>query len=249
MKNQDKKIPDKLSLAMTTVMLLLAVPYLLVKMGAWEPAASDASDSFAAQPIRDPDELPIICQLADFSMTNHLGQTVRRADLLGQVWVADVIFTRCPGPCATMTARMADLQSSIPEQWPVKFVSLTADADYDTPEVLRRYAEEYQADSQRWNFLHATKPALVDLAVNHLKLVVLDKEQERQSPSDLFIHSTTLALVDKHGRLRGAFESVPGVVTEEDAEFAGEPPAQLDYWRTALKPRLLKAIEQLIAED
>lgn len=243
------KIPDKLPLAMMAVVLLLAVPYLLVKTGAWAPAASDASESLASLPMRDPDELPVICQLDDFSMTNHLGQTVRRADLLGQVWVADVIFTRCPGPCATMTGRMADLQASLPDEWPVRFVSITADAEYDTPEVLRRYADECRADSRRWNFLHGSKPAIVDLAVKNLKLVVLDKEQERQSPDDLFIHSTTLALVDKHGRLRGAFESVPRGVPEEEAPFAGGSPAPPDNWQTTLKPRLLKAIEQLIAED
>lgn len=243
MKNQ-----DKLVLVTTTIMLLLAVPYVLVKMGAWGPRVSNASDAWAALPMRDPDELPVVGQLADFSMTNQLGQPIRRADLLGQVWVADVIFTRCPGPCATMTSRMADLQASISPQWPVKFISLTADADYDTPEVLHTYAEAYQADSRRWNFLHATKPAIVDLAVKNLKLVLLDKEQERQSPNDLFIHSTTLALVDKHGRLRGAFESVP-MALSEDGAFADGQPAPLDTWQTTLKPRLLKAIEQLITED
>jgi protein SCO1/2 len=229
-------------------MLLLAVPYVLVKTGAWEPSASSASGASAMPPVRDPDDLPVISQLADFSMTNQLGRTVRRADFLGQVWVADVIFTRCPGPCAMMTTRMADLQASIPRQWPVKFVSLTTDAEYDTPEVLRSYAEGYRADPQRWNFLHATKPAIVDLAVKNLKLVVLDKEQERQSPNDLFIHSTTLALVDKHGRLRGSFESLPMDVSG-DPEFADVGLTPVDNWQSTLKPRLLKAIEQLIAED
>ena len=233
---------------MMAIMQLLAVPYLLVKTGAWGPAVSVAYDASAVPPMRDPDDLPVIWPLADFSMTNQLGRIVRRADLLGQVWVADVIFTRCPGPCAMMTSRMADLQASIPEEWPVKFVSLTTDAEYDTPEVLRIYAEGYQADSRRWNFLHGTKPAIVDLAVNNLKLVVLDKEQERQSANDLFIHSTTLALVDKHGRLRSAFESVPMDVSEE-AEFADVHAAPLDNWQTTLKPRLVKAVEQLIAED
>lgn len=242
------KYLDKLLLALTTVMLLLAVPYLLAKTGVWRPAVSVASDASAALPMRDPDELPVICQLADFAMTNQLGQTVHRDDLLGQVWVADVIFTRCPGPCAMMTTRMADLQASIPEDWPVKFVSLTADAEYDTPEVLHTYAQEFQADSQRWNFLHSTKAGIVNLAVKNLKLVVLDKEQERQSANDLFIHSTTLALVDKHGRLRGAFESVPMIVSD-DAEFADLQPAPIDDWQSILKPRLLKAIEQLTAED
>lgn len=248
MKNQ-----DRLLLAMTAIMLLLAVPYLLVKAGTWGPAVSVASDASAAAPMRDPDDLPVIWQLADFSMTNQLGQAIRRVDLLGEVWVADVIFTRCPGPCAMMSARVADLQASIPKEWPVKFVSLTTDADYDTPEVLRIYAEGYQADSRRWNFLHGTKPAIVDLAVNNLKLVVLDKDQERQSANDLFIHSTTLALVDKHGRLRGAFESVPMDVSE-DAQFADAPftdvqTAPPDNWQSTLKPRLLKAIQRLVAED
>lgn len=244
MKNLDKMV----LLAMTTIMLLLAGPYLLVKTGVWSPVVSDASHTSAVLPMRDPDDLPVIWQLADFSMTNHLGQTVRRADLLGKVWVADVIFTRCPGPCAMMTTRMADLQASIPKERPVKFVSLTTDAEYDTPDVLRIYAEHYQADSQRWYFLHGSKPAIADLAVNNLKLVVLDKEQERQSANDLFIHSTTLALVDKHGRLRGAFESVP-VDVSKDPQFADVQPVPLDSWESTLKPRLLKAIERLIAED
>lgn len=244
MKNQDKLV----LLAMTTVMLLLAVPYLLLKSGVWDPAASGVSHASAVLPMRGPDELPVIWQLADFSMTNHLGQTVHRADLLGKVWVADVIFTRCPGPCAMMTTRMADLQSSIPKAWPVKFVSLTADAEYDTPEVLRHYAEHYQADSQRWFFLHGSKSAIVDLAVKNLKLVVLDKEQERQSVNDLFIHSTTLAVVDKHGRLRGAFESIPMDVSG-DTEFADAQPTSIDNWHSTLKPRLLKAVERLIAEE
>jgi cytochrome oxidase Cu insertion factor (SCO1/SenC/PrrC family) len=240
---------DKLMLAaLTTAMLLLAVPYLLIKTGAWVPAASDASHASAVLPMRDPDDLPVIWQLADFSMTNQLGQTVRRADLLDEVWVADVIFTRCPGPCAKMTVRMADLQASIPKEWPVKFVSMTTDAEYDTPEVLRIYAEHYQADSQRWYFLHGSKAAIADLAVNNLKLVVLDKEQERQSANDLFIHSTTLALVDKHGRLRGAFESVP-VDVSQDPQFADVQPGPPNSWESTLKPRLLKAIERLIDED
>jgi len=242
---------NKILVAMTAVMLILAVPYVMVKTGAWEPlaAASTRSNASAsALPIRDPDDLPVIGELADFSMTNQLGQTVRRDDLLGKVWVADVIFTRCPGPCATMSRRMADLQTSIPARWPVKLVSLTTDPEYDTPEVLRKYAARYGADATRWNFLHAAKSAIVDLAVKNLKLVVLDKEEARESPDDLFIHSTTFVLVDKHGRLRGSFETLPMDVSElEGFENAAPPPP--DSWQSTLKPRLLKAVERLVAED
>src|ERR1041385_6339598 len=58
--------------------------------------------------------LPIYGQVADFSLTNQSGGRVSLADLRGQVWVADIIFTRCPGPCARMTRQMKELQDALP---------------------------------------------------------------------------------------------------------------------------------------
>ncbi len=143
-----------------------------------------------------------------------------------------------------MTAHMADLQREIPHRWPVHFVSITADVDHDVPEVLRTYAEHYQANADRWHFLHGhSKSDVVDLVVNNLKLIVLDKGQEKESPNDLFIHSTVFALVDRQGRLRGTFESIPAGLSEDSNT------ANSDSWETQLKPRLLRAIEQMIHED
>ena len=89
--------------------------------------------------------LPVIGTVADFSLTNQLGQTVSLAHLRGKVWVADIIFTRCPGPCATMTQRMSELQSALSPNQPVQFVSLTTDPGFDTPSVLKKYAERFKA--------------------------------------------------------------------------------------------------------
>ncbi|HLJ93027.1 MAG TPA: SCO family protein, partial [Gemmataceae bacterium] len=41
--------------------------------------------------------------VADFSLTERSGQIVHRTDLAGKVWVAAFIFTRCAGPCATVS--------------------------------------------------------------------------------------------------------------------------------------------------
>lgn len=223
--------------AMLFVSLLLAGPYLLLKTGVWQ-ANSDAAN--LNDLLRKPNELPVINPVKHFSMVNQLGETVTRDDLIGNVWLGAVIFTRCPGPCSAMTTRMVDLQQSIPADWPVQFVSITADSDYDSPEILRRYAETFQADTKRWHFLHASKAQMVELVTSSLKLVVLDKEQERQSPNDLFIHSTTLALVDQQGRLRGTVELVPSVIEEF--------PEAAEDWESNLKPRVLRAIEMLLNE-
>src|SRR5436190_24132941 len=47
----------------------------------------------------EPPKLPVYSQISDFVLTNQNGQAVTLATLRGHVWIANVIFTRCPGPC------------------------------------------------------------------------------------------------------------------------------------------------------
>ena len=44
------------------------------------------------------DPLPIISKLPDFQLTNQLGAPITLANYQGKIWLADIIFTRCPGP-------------------------------------------------------------------------------------------------------------------------------------------------------
>src|SRR6266498_5355943 len=96
--------------------------------------------------------LPVLSQITEFALTNQFGRVVALADLRGQIWVADIIFTRCPGACAAMTRTMSGVQSALPPAQPVKLVSLTIDPEFDTPEVLREYAKEFGAAPERWQF-------------------------------------------------------------------------------------------------
>jgi protein SCO1/2 len=191
--------------------------------------------------------LPIVAQVADFTLTNQLDRPVRLADLRGQVWVADIIFTRCPGPCATMTKRMAELQAALPTNSPVKLISLTTDPEHDTPRTLASYAQRFGADASRWQFLTGPKADLVKLAVNSLKLTVLDTEEaKRTSPNDLFIHSSIFVVVDKQGQLRAVFESLDTVLTEE--EVASGASRDQSTWEKNVKARLLETVNELLME-
>jgi protein SCO1 len=153
-------------------------------------------------------QLPVYTVLRDFALTNQNNTVVTLDDLRGKVWVADIIFTRCPGPCRRMTKDMARLQDLWPKDAPLRFVSLTSDPEYDTPAVLKRYAEEHKADPDRWHFLTGTKQQIVDVAVDNLKLTRIEKEErDRASVNDLFIHSTIFVIVDKRGQLRATVET------------------------------------------
>lgn len=149
--------------------------------------------------------LDVLGEVPSFTLTNQFAQTVSLTNLLGQVWVADVIFTTCPMSCERMTQRMHNLEKEIPARTPVRFVSITAYPQFDSPAVLKKYGERHGVDQSRWDFLTGIKQDVYELSVNGLKFAVLENTN-RVIPEDLFIHSTQFALVDKRGKIRGYFE-------------------------------------------
>jgi protein SCO1/2 len=174
-----------------------------------------------------PAPLPAYGQLPDFRLTNQLGQTVSLADLKGHVVVADIIFTRCPGPCLQMTKKMQALGAALPADNSIRFISLTADPDYDTPSILQRYAARFKADPQRWQFLTGPKKEVYSLARHGLKLAV-EENSAASADEGQFIHSTRFIVLDRQGRLRG----VP-----------------FDGTETRTIPDVAKAVEQLLKES
>jgi protein SCO1/2 len=159
---------------------------------------------FAAYVLRRPEapSLPVYGPIGHFALTNQSGQPVTLATLHGNVWIANVIFTRCSGPCAKLTSQMRQIQTAFPETAPLRLVSLTADPAYDTPEVLRHYAKRFQADPARWHFLTGAKAEVYSVAINELKFTVIENEEDRKPDEDLFIHSQKFVVVDRNGRIR-----------------------------------------------
>ncbi len=158
--------------------------------------------------------LPVIHQLQAFTLTNQSGVAVRLSDLKGCVWVANIIFTRCPGPCLQMSRRMAALQKRWASEPGLRFVSLTTDPDYDTPDILKAYLQRVEGDAARWHFLTGPKDEIARLAMDGLKLSAQENPPSaREKPEDLFVHSTISVVIDRHGRLRASVE-----VLEEGSE-------------------------------
>ncbi|HTL18343.1 MAG TPA: SCO family protein [Patescibacteria group bacterium] len=176
--------------------------------------------------------LEVYGQVSPFTLTNQDNQAVTIAELQGKVWVADIIFTRCPGPCLKMTRQMLELQAALPPSSNARLVSLTTDPQYDSPPVLKAYAQRFGTDPKRWMFLTGTPKAIANLAIDSLKLTAIEKpSDQRDSPADLFVHSTIFVVVDKHARLRGIFETTGEGVDPK-----------------AVKLDILKAVRQLERE-
>ncbi len=182
-----------LSTGVLLVILTLLLAYLLTALQARVPHS---------QP------LPVIGAVNDFTLTNQFAAAVTLADLRGRVWIADIIFSRCPGPCLKMTRQLKELETALPAISKARLVTLTTDPDFDTPPVLAKYAERFDTDTNRWMFLTGTKKEISTLGSSGLKLTSVEvKPDERKSDNDLFIHSTIFVVVDKQARLRGVFET------------------------------------------
>jgi len=145
-----------------------------------------------------------------FQLTNQNGQPFGSAQLSGKIWIADFIYTTCPGPCPMISSRMSELQKPL-QKTDVHLVSFSVDPEKDTPEVLRGYADKLQAEPGRWDFLTGAKPAIYKLSHDGFKLAVSDGSDAQGIP----VHSTRMVLVDRHGQIRGYYDATePEAITK-----------------------------------
>ena len=145
-----------------------------------------------------------------FRLTNQNGQPFGSEELKGKIWIADFIFTSCPGPCPLISSRMAEMQRPL-EKSDVHLVSFTVDPATDTPAVLRDYAQRLKAREGRWDFLTGEASAIYTLTRDGFKLPVADGASETGMP----VHSTRAVLVDRRGTIRGYYDiTAPDAVTK-----------------------------------
>jgi protein SCO1/2 len=139
----------------------------------------------------------------EFELVNQDGKNFGLSDLRGKVWIADFIYTTCPGPCPMITNRMSELQEPL-KNTDVHLVSFSVDPNKDTPQILRGYANKFGAEAGRWDFLTGPISTIYNLSRNGFKLAVSDGSDAEGLP----VHSTRMILVDRHGEIRGYYDAV-----------------------------------------
>jgi protein SCO1/2 len=102
------------------------------------------------------------------------------------------------------------LQAQLPLRDDLRLVSFSVDPDWDTPKVLTDYAHTFGADRSRWMFLTGNKKQVYQVAIEGFRLATLDADPAKEMP---ILHSTKLVLVDRHGAIRGYYDST------DDAEL------------------------------
>ncbi len=187
----------------TTILVIILSMIALAGTGAWlyqresSEVVRSGTSANASELLADYGSVPAM------ELTERSGENMSLGDLRGKIWVANFIFTKCAGTCQMMSSKLADMQKSLRKAGDVSLVSISVDPKNDTPEQLAKFADQYNADPDRWLFLTGDNEKVQDLAKNTFKLAV----QEGTDPSEPIIHSTRYVLVDAKGSIRGYYDS------------------------------------------
>ena len=152
-------------------------------------------------------------KVAELELTNQLGEKVNLNEMLkDQMLVIDFFFTDCASSCPKMSKSMRLLQTSFKKDpkkessldTVVHFISITVNPGRDSFQVLRTYADRYDANPDHWWFLTGDKKTIYDYARKQLGVVTGPGD----GGADDFIHSEKLVLVDKDRQIRGYYNGL-----------------------------------------
>ena len=141
-------------------------------------------------------------KVPEFSFLNQDSLLVSNEDYNGKVYLIDFFFTSCPTICPLMSKNLVELQNEFREFDEFGVASFTINPEYDTPRILKEYAEAYGITDMDWHLLTGESEEILNLANVGFNIYAA---ADPNVPGG-FEHSGLFALVDKNGFLRSRLD-------------------------------------------
>lgn len=136
-------------------------------------------------------------RIPEFALYDQNGEVVQSGRFRGKKIMLNFIFTRCPVAtmCPAATMKMIATQKAAREAGvgDIEFVSITLDPAYDTPGVLKDYADTRGIDTANFSLLTGPENAIRDLLANFGVIAEFE--------GDLLKHTLATLLIDEQGRI------------------------------------------------
>jgi protein SCO1 len=147
-------------------------------------------------------DMATIGEVPNFSFTNQNGETITNRDYKGKVYIAEFFFTTCPSICPIMNRNMVTIQNEFYGNPNLGIASFTINPEFDTPEILKAYAESYKITNPDWHLLTGDKSEIYKLANTGFNLYVGEAAEVEGG----FEHSGLFALIDQEGNIRSRYD-------------------------------------------
>jgi protein SCO1 len=135
--------------------------------------------------------------IPDFTFVNQYNDSVTAANFKDKIYV--------------MKRQMLEVYKSIQQQTDVAIISHSIDPRHDTPEVLKKYAEDLGVKGTQWQFVTGDKDKIYDIGQKHY---LVTTGQDASAPGG-YIHSGAFILIDKQKRIRGMYDGTKTESTKQ----------------------------------
>lgn len=155
----------------------------------------------------------VFSQVTPFVLTNEQNEEFSFEN--GKITVVNFFFTRCGTICPIMNSNLAHSAELFKNESKVRFLGISVDPNFDTPEVLRDYARSLRIDEFNYHLLTGDKSYIYNLCLKTFKLPVADASEYDPEINDIdeqFIHSEKILLIDTEGYFRGIYD---GTIAED----------------------------------
>lgn len=159
------------------------------------------------------DHLDVKKKAPDFQLQDLQGKPVQSADLNGKVGLVYFFYSSCPDVCLPTSYKLSQVQDLLKDKGyfgsKAEMVSITIDPNVDTPEVLQKFGNNFNADAKGWRFLRGDEAKTRELAEQYGVMVIKDKQGN-------ISHSNAIMIVDPKGNIRSWYDADS---PELDAEY------------------------------
>lgn len=176
-----------------------------------------------------------------FSFTNQNGETITNKDYEGKVYIVEFFFSTCPTICPRMNRNLIQIQNTFKGFEDFGVASFTINPDYDTPEVLKSYAEQYGVTNPYWHLMTGNKEEITKLSNEGFNLYTA----EVSDVAGGFEHSGNFALIDKNGFIRSRKDDFGnpiiyyrGITSEEEKVDDDGTPEEISALKEDIKKLL-----------
>ncbi|HEU4495835.1 MAG TPA: SCO family protein [Flavobacterium sp.] len=182
---------------------IYAVPKIVGRIQNGTVSVDDRLNVAAAERVKN-ESLATIGRAPEFSLTDQNGKTVTDKDYLGKVYVVEFFFSTCPTICPVMNQNMLLVESQFGKNKDFGIASFTINPENDTPQVLKKHANELGVTSPNWHFLTGSQKIIYEIANKGYNIYAAESKQKGDAG---FEHSGYFALVDKKGYIRSRKDS------------------------------------------
>lgn len=143
-------------------------------------------------------------KISDFSFIDQEGKKVSNETVKGKIYVANFFFTICPSICPNMTQNLLTVHHTFKNDADILMLSHSVMPATDTVAQLKKYANRWEIDAQRWHLLTGEKDKIYALA---RQSYFAEKEIGLQKDKNEFLHTENAFLIDKNGYIRGVYNA------------------------------------------